>query len=221
MTKPVFIFDLDGTLVDTAPDLLQSINWLLERELRPPVAEDQLRRLVGRGAKNLISEAFLVTGDPISPFEIEMLYRAFLQNYASHVADKSLPYPGVMATLTALKAEGFAMGVLTNKPHGPTTLLLDALGLSPFFGAVYGQGKRTYMKPDPRLFAEIKDELGSGPALMVGDSITDVETARAAGVPVILVPYGYTQQPAASLGADAVVADFSEVPAAGRQLLGL
>ncbi|MDR3525678.1 MAG: HAD-IA family hydrolase [Rhizomicrobium sp.] len=221
MTKPVIIFDLDGTLVDTAPDLLASINWLLGREGRPPVAEEQLRRLVGRGAKNLIAEAFLVTGDPVSPFEIEMLYRAFLQNYGSHVADNSLPYPGVMATLEALQAEGFVLGVLTNKPHAPTTGLLDALGMTDFFGAIYGQGKRAYMKPDPRLFAEIQGELGGGPALMVGDSITDVETARAAGVPVILVPYGYTQQPASSLGADVVVEDFTAVPVAAKQLLGL
>ncbi len=221
MTKPVFIFDLDGTLVDTAPDLLASINWLLGREGRPPVAEDQLRQLVGRGAKNLISEAFLVTGDPVSAFEIEMLYRAFLQHYGSHVADQSRPYPYVVETLTALNAAGIAMGVLTNKPHGPTTQLLEALGLAPFFGAIYGQGKLPHLKPDPRLFAAVLAELGGGAAVMVGDSITDVETARAAGVPVILVPYGYTQQPAASLGADCVVEDFRQIPAAGRTLLGL
>jgi phosphoglycolate phosphatase len=221
MTKPVMIFDLDGTLVDTAPDLLASINWLLGREGRPPVAEDQLRRLVGRGAKNLIAEAFLVTGDPISDFEIEMLYRAFLQYYTSHVADMSQPYPDVVATLEALKADGIAMGVLTNKPQAPTVQLLDALGLSPYFGAIYGQGKRPYMKPDPRLFPEVLADLGGGAGVMIGDSITDVETARAAGAPVILVSYGYTERPAASLGADLVVADFRDIPAGGRTLLGL
>jgi len=221
MTKPVLIFDLDGTLVDTAPDLLASINWLLGREGRNPVAEEQLRRLVGRGAKNLIAEAFLVTGDPVSDFEIEMLYRAFLQNYGTHVADKSQPYPYVVETLEALKAEGIAMGVLTNKPQEPSTKLLDALDLTRFFGAIYGQGKRAYMKPDARLFPEILADLGGGAGVMVGDSITDVETAHAAGAPVILVPYGYTERPASSLGADHVVADFREIPAASRALLGL
>jgi len=221
MTKPAFIFDLDGTLVDTAPDLLASINWLLGREGRTPVEEDQLRRLVGRGAKNLIAEAFLVTGDPVGDFEIEMLYRAFLQYYQSHVADHSKPYPYVLETLEALKADGIAMGVLTNKPQAPTTALLDALGLTGFFGAIYGQGKRPYMKPDSRLFGEVLADLGADAGVMVGDSITDVETARAAGAPVILVPYGFTEKPAESLGADLVVADFREIPAGGRRLLGI
>lgn len=221
MTKSAFIFDLDGTLVDTAPDLLTSINWLLGREGRTPVAEAQLRRLVGRGAKNLIAEAFLVTGDPVSDFEIEMLYRAFLQHYQSHVADHSKLYPYVLETLEALLGDGITMGVLTNKPQAPTTELLDAFQLTRFFGAIYGQGKRPYMKPDKRLFGEILTDLGASTGVMVGDSITDVETARAAGAPVILVPYGYTEQPAAGLGADLVVADFREIPAAGRALLGL
>jgi len=221
MTNPVFIFDLDGTLVDTAPDLLTSINWLLAREQRRAIGEDELRRIVGRGAKNLISTAFAITGDEISAFEIEMLYRAFLKDYGSHVAAASRPYPGVVETLEVLKADGASMGVLTNKPHGPSVQLLDELGLSPYFGAIWGQGKQPYLKPDPRLFTGIVSELGGGPALMVGDSATDVETARGAGAPVVLVSYGYTQVPAVHLGADAVIDAFREVRVTGRQLLGL
>jgi 2-phosphoglycolate phosphatase, prokaryotic len=221
MAKAIFIFDLDGTLVDTAPDLLSAVNWLLSREQRRALGDEEIRRIVGRGAKNLISTAFAMTGDEISGFEVEMLYRAFLKRYASHVAAESRPYLGVEESLTALKAEGFALGVLTNKPHDLSVQLLEELGLSPFFGAVTGQGRRAYMKPDPRIFTEIVEELGSGPAVMIGDSRTDVETARAAGAPVALVSYGYTPEPAAILGADAVADSFAEAVAAARKLLGV
>lgn len=221
MTKGIFIFDLDGTLVDTAPDLLTSINWLLGREQRRALGEDELRRIVGRGAKNLITTAFAMTGDEISGFEVEMLYRAFLKDYGSHVAAASRPYEGVVETLEVLKAEGFSLGVLTNKPHGPAVQILEELGLAPYFGSVTGQGRYPYLKPDPRLIPQMADELGGGPAVMIGDSRTDVETARAAGVPVVLVSYGYTSEPAEILGADRVVSRFAETAAAGKALLGL
>lgn len=221
MTNPTFIFDLDGTLVDTAPDLLTTVNWLLGREQRRALGEEELRRIVGRGAKNLITTAFAMTGDEISGFEIEMLYRAFVKHYALHLSEASQPYPGVVETLITLKAEGFALGVLTNKPHDASVQLLEELGLSSYFGSVWGQGKRPYLKPDPRLLPEIVAELGGGPAVMIGDSRTDVETARAAGMPVALVSYGYTQEPAAILGADAVADTFAEAVAAARGLLGL
>lgn len=221
--SPAFVFDLDGTLVDTAPDLLATVNVLLSREGRPSVATEDLLRLVGRGARNLISEAFKLTGEAIDPARIEALYEDFLADYSSHVADASRPYSGVVETLEALQKDGVRMGVLTNKPHGPSTLLLRGLGLNRFFAAVSGGGKRPWLKPDPRLFADIVSELGGPGAgvVIVGDSITDVQTARAAGVPVILLSYGYTPEPASTLGADLVLDDFREVPAAGRRLLGI
>lgn len=217
--SPAFIFDLDGTLVDTAPDLMATTNTLLSREGRRAVDDREMRRLVGRGARNLISEAFKLTGGAVDPARLEDLYDAFLKDYESHIADASRPYPGVVETLEALQRDGVRMGVLTNKPHGPSTLLLTALGLNQFFGAVFGGGKRPWLKPDPRLFSEIVAELGGTGAVMVGDSITDVETARAAGVPVILMSYGYTPEPAATLGADLVLDDFREVPVAAAKLL--
>ncbi len=218
---PAFIFDLDGTLVDTAPDLLAALNRLLALKGRPGIDMAELRRLVGRGVRNLIAQAFQQTGAPADPAEIEPLVDIFVRDYGSHVADNSRPFPGVIETLQVLKAHGVRMGVLTNKPHGPTTVLIEALGLSPYFGAVTGGGKRPWLKPDPRLFADVLDELGgsgSG-AVMVGDSITDVETARAVGAPVILMSYCYTPEPAASLGADLVLDDFRQVPAAAARLL--
>jgi len=218
---PVFLFDLDGTLVDTAPDLLATMNTLLAREGRSPLGGETIRKLVGRGARNLIAEAFKSTGAPVDPARIEPLYADFLADYASHIAAASRPYPNVMATLTALKHDGVRMGVLTNKPHRNALQLLGELGMDGLFGTICGQSKHPWLKPDPRLFAAVLAELGGaeGGVLMVGDSITDVESARGGGAPVILMSYGYTPQPAATLGADLVLDDFRDVPAAGRQLL--
>lgn len=219
---PTFIFDLDGTLIDTAPDLLTTLNTILSREGRPAVEPKDLRRLVGRGARNLIVDAFTLTGAPLDPARLDGLYDFFLTDYNSHIADASRPFPGVVETLEALKADGVRMGVLTNKPHGPSLNLMGALGLEKYFGAIWGQGVRPFLKPDPRLFNELVAELGGrgAGALMIGDSITDVQTARGAGVPVMLMSYGYTPEPATVLGADAVLDDFREVPAAGKRLLG-
>jgi phosphoglycolate phosphatase len=213
------IFDLDGTLVDTAPDLLVTMNALLQREGRDPLDAEILRKLVGRGSRNLIADAFKFTGAALAPERLDPLYADFLKDYGSHIAAASRPYPGVMETLAALKADGVTMGILTNKPHPNALQLVTELGLADFFGAVTGQGKFPWLKPDSRLFAAVLAELGGGPAVMIGDSITDVQTARGSAVPVILMSYGYTPEPARTLGADLVLGDFREVPAAARRLL--
>ena len=222
MTSFALIFDLDGTLVDTAPDLLDALNVVLASEGRRAVEHGDLRSLVGFGARTLMAEAFKRTGDPADPARIESLVGGFIAHYRSHIADSSRPYPGVEVTLAAFQAEGARMGVLTNKPHELTTLLISKLGLDKYFAAIFGQGSMPYTKPDPRIFADVVREAG-GPgagALMIGDSITDVKTARAGGAPVILVSYGYTPEPARTLGADAVVDDFKALPAEVRRLLG-
>jgi phosphoglycolate phosphatase len=222
MTASIYLFDLDGTLIDTAPDLLATMNTLLAREGRAPLDAKIIRKLVGRGARNLIADSFRATGESIDPARIEPLYQDFLADYGSHIAAASRPFPGVIETLAALKAEGAVMGILTNKPHPSAVQLIEELGLAPFFAAVVGQGKYPWLKPDRRLFAAVLEELGpGGGAIMVGDSITDVQTARAGGIPVILMSYGYTPEPAESLGADRVLDDFRAVPATARTLLGL
>jgi phosphoglycolate phosphatase len=222
LKSPAYIFDLDGTLVDTAPDLLTTLNTILAHEGCRPIEPGVLRQLVGRGARVLITEALKLNGKSVDPVRLEVLFETFLQDYVSHIAAASRPFPGVVETLAALKSQGVRMGVLTNKPHDPSLKLIRALRLDGYFGAVFGQGARPYLKPDPRLFDAILEELG-GPGAgvaMIGDSITDVETARLAGVPVILVSYGYTPEPAAMLGADLVLDDFRAVPAAANRLLG-
>lgn len=218
--SPALIFDLDGTLVDTAPDLLGALNAILIREGRPPVNHADLRHLVGFGARTMLAEAFRMTGGEMDPARLPALIDDYIAHYRKHVAVASRAFPGVEETLAALGAGGARLGVLTNKPQELTDLLLPLLNLDRYFAAIHGAGRYTYNKPDARVFHHVVEELGGGPALMVGDSATDVATARAAGVPVILVSYGYTPEPASALGGDAVTDDFREIPALARRLLG-
>lgn len=212
------IFDLDGTLADTAPDLLGATNAVLAARGRPAIDTSNLRHMVGFGAKSLISQAMEASGAPAADADIPPLIEIFLQHYRAHIADGTRLFDGVAATLAALKAGGARLGVLTNKPQDLTDLLLPQLGLDGIFAAVYGAGRKPYTKPDPRIFHDVVQDCGGGPAIMIGDSITDLQTARAAGVPVILMRYGYTPVPADQLGADAVLDDFAQLPNAIRQL---
>ena len=219
---PALIFDLDGTLVDTAPDLLAAMNAVLVAQGRRTVDPETLRHMVGFGAASLIRQAMAATGEPVLEHILPKLVDDFVVHYGAHIADASVPFPGVVDTLAALQAQNVPMGVLTNKPHELALPLLDALDMSRFFGAIHGAGRFSYVKPDPRVVHHVVEELTSnprGPALMVGDSTTDAKTARAAQVPVILLSYGYTPEPVESLGADAVTADFRDVPRLARELL--
>jgi phosphoglycolate phosphatase len=212
------IFDLDGTLVDTAPDLLAATNAVLQAEGRDPVDLTTLRHMVGFGARSLIRQAFAATGAPAGDADLPRLIADFLVHYRENITTHSKPFPRVPETLSALHANGTAMGVLTNKPQALTDLLLPAVKLDRYFRAIFGAGARAYTKPDPRLFHDVADALGGGPAIMIGDSVTDVKTARAAKAPVILVSYGYTPEPASTLGADAVTDDFAEIPSLAAKL---
>jgi phosphoglycolate phosphatase len=217
--SPALIFDLDGTLVDTAPDLLGALNAILIREGRPPVDHADLRHLVGFGARTMLGEAFRRTGGEIDPVRLPGLVDDYIAHYKKHIAVASRPCPGVEETLARLKAEGARLGVLTNKPQELTDLLLPELHLDHHFAAIHGAGRYGYNKPDARVFHHVVDELGGGPGVMIGDSATDVATARAANVKVILVSYGYTPEPASTLGADAVTDDFREIPEIAKRLL--
>ncbi len=219
---PALVFDLDGTLVDTAPDLVASLNAVLLKEGRRPVDLDDLRHLVGHGARAMLAAAMARTGAPADPSRIEGLMDDFIIHYRGLIAVESRPFPGVVETLKALARDGARMGVLTNKPEGLTNLLLPALDLDRYFRAIHGAGRLEVVKPDARVFHHVIEELGgTGPgAVMIGDSKTDVATARAANVPVILVSYGYTPEPAEALGADRVTADFTAIPRLVKELLG-
>jgi phosphoglycolate phosphatase len=175
--------------------------------------------MVGFGARSLIQQAFAATGPAADDALLPSLVDRFLAHYRAHIADQSRPYPGVETTLALLANENRKMAVLTNKPQEMADLLLKALRLDHYFPVVYGAGRMSYVKPDARIFHDVVRELGCGPAVMVGDSLTDVATARAAHAPVVLVSYGYTPEPAATLGADVVVDRFPDVPPAAEKLI--
>jgi phosphoglycolate phosphatase len=217
------IFDLDGTLVDTAPDLLGATNAVLEAAGRPDMDTTTLRHMVGFGARSLITQAMAASGAPAEDSQMERLIGIFIAHYRAHIADFSRPFPGVEETLKRLKAEGAKLGILTNKPAELTGPLLEKLGLADYFIAIYGAGRKSYTKPDPRIFHDVVADLfagegDAGPVVMIGDSITDLSTARAAGAPCILMSYGYTPVPAAELGGDMVLDEFAQLPDALKRL---
>ena len=215
---PALIFDLDGTLVDTAPDLLGATNAVLAAQGRGPIDPASLRHMVGFGAGSLITQAFAATGPAVTPEALPGLVAIFIAHYRHHIADFSRPFAGVEATLKTLKADGARLGVLTNKPAELTGPLLDRLGMADLFAAIYGAGRKSYTKPDPRIFHDVVADCGGGPAVMIGDSITDLATAQAAGAPCILMSYGYTPVPARELGANLVLDDFAQLPEALKKL---
>lgn len=212
--KAAIVFDLDGTLVDTAPDLLASLNWVLTQAGHKQVVPSQLRHLVGHGVRFLFERAFAETGTPVAPDHLEVLGDRFLSHYRANIARESVPFDGVPETLSGLAREGFGLGVCTNKPHDLTELLLAELDLKKFFPAVIGTGKTPYNKPDARHVLDVIAELSGARerAVMVGDSPVDVAAAKAAGIPVIAMAYGYTPVPVEKLGADAVALSFAELP---------
>jgi phosphoglycolate phosphatase len=218
---PALIFDLDGTLADTAPDLLGATNAVLASRGRPRLDLEHLRHMVGFGAVALIAQAMEASGAPVTQEEMPPLIEIFLDHYRHHIADGTRLFPDVAETLTALKAAGARLGVLTNKPQELTDLLLPQLGLTDMFASVYGAGRKPYTKPDRRIFQDVVADVSQGsggPAVMIGDSITDLNTARAAGAPCILMSYGFTPVRAAELGADLVLDAFADLPEALRRM---
>ncbi|PWB60936.1 MAG: phosphoglycolate phosphatase [Betaproteobacteria bacterium] len=206
------LFDLDGTLVDTAPDLAAAANRMLADLGRPGLEEGQIRDYVGKGVVNLVNRCFEATGGG-SEGERGRAHAIFERHYTAGIADRSRPYPGVIDGLAALERAGIALGCVTNKAGRFTEPLLEQTGLRHFFGVVVSGDtvERKKPHPDPMLYAAGK--LGAAPSetLVVGDSLNDVQSARAAGCAVVVVPYGYREGLALEdLGADAVVASVEE-----------
>ncbi|HEX4182303.1 MAG TPA: HAD-IA family hydrolase [Caulobacteraceae bacterium] len=221
LTGATIAFDLDGTLVDTAPDLVGALNTLLRQERLPDLPLASARLMVGRGARALIERGFAVDGAHLEPATIPGLVDRFIDIYLARIADESRPFEGVEAALDALAGAGAALCVCTNKRTDLSLALLDALGLTARFAAVVGADRAPASKPDPRhLFAAIAAAGGQeGRALMVGDSISDVSAARAASVPSVVVGFGYTEIPAAELGADYLIDDFAALPVLAAKVL--
>lgn len=207
------VFDLDGTLVDTAPDLTRATNHVLATRGRMPVSDKEVREMVGLGGRALIRRGFSASGQPAAEEEIEELFQVFLGYYARNIAVDSKLFPGTKQVLDLCRDEGMRLGVCSNKPEGLSRALIDGVGLSGYFGAIVGMDTICVAKPDPRIYGETLRQLGmnGGPTVMIGDSETDVLTARAAGVPVIGVTFGYTPMPVAAFRPDYLADSYEEL----------
>jgi len=210
------VFDLDGTLIDTAPDLIDTLNLVLTRESLPRVPFEMARPLIGGGARGLIERALATEGRVCSKAEVDRLYTAFVAHYADHIADRSRPFPHLESVLDGLAEAGHRLAVCTNKLEWLSVRLLETLKLAQRFAAICGQDTFGMQKPDPEILRRTILRAGGEPrqAIMVGDSGTDVRTARAANVPVIAVDFGYTDVPIAALQPDRVISSFADLPAA-------
>ena len=219
---PVLVFDLDGTLAETAGDLMGTLNVILQREQLAPLPLDKARSLLGAGARALIARGFAQAGRPLSPEKLQQLFEDFLAHYNAHIADNSWLFPGVEAALERCVAAGHVLAVCTNKLEHSSHLLLGALGIARRFKFVCGQDTFGVAKPDPTPLIETIARVGGVPsrAIMIGDSRTDIDTARAAGVPVIAVDFGYTDVPIAQLHPDRVISHFDELVGAIAAISG-
>jgi phosphoglycolate phosphatase len=208
------VFDLDGTLIDTAPDLIDTLNIILAQEDLPAIPYANARHMIGGGAKVLIERALAAEGRAAD--EIDRLYKAFIAHYAAHIADRSRPFPKLEATLEDLTAAGHRLAVCTNKLEWLSVRLLQTLKLAQHFAAICGQDTFGVQKPDPEAFRRTVLRAGGEPAraVMVGDSGTDIRTARAAKVPAIAVDFGYTEVPIGTFDPDRIISSFPELPAA-------
>jgi phosphoglycolate phosphatase len=214
-------FDLDGTLVDTAPDLIGSLNAVLGEQDLPSLPVASARALVGRGARALIERGFAAAGRPLLEAEAPALVARFIDIYRGRIAEESRPFEGCAAALGRLRDAGAILCVCTNKPTGLSNLLLKALALDGYFSAVVGADAAPRPKPDASHLLKAIADAGGDPAraVMVGDSETDVLAARAAGTPVIVVPFGYTEIAPEDLGADALIRHFDDLDGAAQRLL--
>jgi len=220
-TGATIAFDLDGCLVDTAPDLLGTLNIILADHGHPGLPLTAARTIVGQGARAMLSRGFEAVGETLDPAKMDALFDRFIALYVGRIDRESRPYAGVLEVLDLLAAAGARLAVCTNKRTDLSLLLLDALDLTRRFGVVMGPDKAGAAKPDPRHLIAAIEAVGGSPdrALMIGDSRTDVGAAVAAGVPVVAVSFGYSDVPPAELGADALIDSFAELPPIARRLL--
>lgn len=218
---PIVIFDLDGTLAETAPNIMATLNVILQQEGLAALPIERARELVGAGARALIERGFKASGRPLDEPRLEELFEEFLLIYAQDVASTSHLYEGVIGAMDALSGAGYALAVCTNKPILHTRLILDHFGIAGRFAAVAGRDSFPFHKPDPRHLTMTIEAAKADPAraVMIGDSRTDIATARAAGIPCICVPFGYTDVPIETLGPDLVIQHFDALPEAVSQIL--
>lgn len=215
-------FDLDGTLVETAPDLIGTLNRLLAQEGLASLPLAEARPFIGRGARWMIERGFAAAGAPLPEARVPDLFDRFIEDYAAHIADESRPFPGLIAALETLKGAGAKLAVCTNKRTSLSTALLDALDMTRLFDAVVGADLAPAMKPDPRHLELAVSSAGGAMdrAILVGDAAPDAGAARAAKAGLILVSFGYTETPAAELHPDELIDHYDQLIPAILRCLG-
>jgi phosphoglycolate phosphatase len=214
------LFDLDGTLIDSAADIRAAVNQLLERHALGPLSLDDVKAMIGQGVKVTVDRAFRACGRPLEGEALEHEHLAMLDIYANHLTEFTVLMPAAVETLEVLHEEGVRLAVATNKPQRAAEAVLDHFGLFPYLDSVVGGDAGVAKKPAPDILLAALDRLGVEPwnALMVGDSAADVASARAAGIAVVIIRGGYTNLPADELGADRVLETLAELPEAFETL---
>lgn len=206
-------FDLDGTLVDSAPDLIGTLNRMLVEEGLPPVPMESASSLIGSGARALLVHGFEAAGAPVERAKSDELFERFLVDYAAHIADGSQPFEGVVETLERLSERGAILVVATNKRSDLSELLLGKLDLTRHFAAIVGPDRVSARKPSGAHLKEAVVIAGGDPerAIMVGDAAPDADAAKDAGMPCILTTFGFTPTPVEDLGGDVLIDAFEDV----------
>jgi phosphoglycolate phosphatase len=212
----IVLFDLDGTLVDSARDLAPAVNHALGVLGRGPVTESATRGMIGGGTDMMLTRALEATGGQVEEAEYRKLSQALLDHYWANIANNTVPYPGCLGALDLLAARGCKLAVVTNKSEKPARQLLDALDMTDRFAAIYGGDTlgRERAKPLPDMVHAAIADCGGGRAAMVGDSTYDVRAGQAAGLPVVTCRYGYHDVPVEELGGDVMIDHFDELVAA-------
>ncbi len=202
-------FDLDGTLIDTAGDLLVAANHALALANIAPLTREQIVTVIGGGARRMLALGIELAGAaPPVDAEFEAMFVAMLSHYEQHIADHSRPFPGALEMLDTLDAMGVRYGMVTNKSERLARLLLDQLGLSQRMGAIIGGDTLPTRKPDPAGLRAMQVQCGGGPMAFIGDSHFDIDAAKAAGMASVACSFGYMMQPVETLSADAVIDHF-------------
>jgi len=221
MNSPTIVFDLDGTLVDTAPDLVDTLNVIFAREGLPIIPYEHARVMIGGGARAMIERGLKAEARACTPDVMDRLFAEFIDHYAAHIADRSRTFPGLQEALDQLALQGCRFAVCTNKLEVLSVRLLDALELTGRFAAICGQDTFGMQKPDPRALQQTIERAGGtlDATVMVGDSATDVRAAQNAGIPVIAVTFGYTETPIELTNPDRLIDSFDQLPDAALALL--
>ena len=221
MTKPVLVFDLDGTLLDTMGDLTASMNHVLVEAGYEALESEQVRKMVGAGVRVLMSRGLTANKVEVTDEVLDPLLAKFLKYYETHIADYTQPFPEILEVIERLRGNGWKTAICTNKPERLTHPLIRVMNMEHLFDSIVGGDTFSKNKPDAMPVFGAIDQAGGARAgsIFVGDSKTDINAARNAGLPVIAVDFGYTDIPVRELGPDIVISHYNQLEAAIQEIL--